>query len=217
MLKALEPTQDPDWVLRHEGYSVLNESAVEPRFALGKGFLGACAARSVSRGPSWLGYIKWVSWSRCYVAGLFDVPNTEPPVPALVSVADWSRVRIVLDGELQLLRDGEFIAGFRTLDMRPGLRLAELTHRTARGITISGSELCLVSSSAPGGAIQFYHCDPEKEAQQLQSGRAVCQRAAHRRSARKGTHAKVPNLAPTASDRRKRPRCTARRTPRRTG
>jgi hypothetical protein len=37
MLKALEPTQDPDWVLRHQGYSVLNESAVEPRFALGKG------------------------------------------------------------------------------------------------------------------------------------------------------------------------------------
>ena len=28
MLKALEPTQDPDWVLRHQGYSVLNESAV---------------------------------------------------------------------------------------------------------------------------------------------------------------------------------------------
>ena len=71
------------------------------RFALANGFLGLRAARAVSRGPtwvSWLGYIKWASWPRCYVAGLFDRPNTEPPVPALVPVADWPRVRILLDG-----------------------------------------------------------------------------------------------------------------------
>jgi trehalose/maltose hydrolase-like predicted phosphorylase len=100
---------------------------VESRFALGNGFLGARAARSISRGPtwvSWLGYIKWASWPRCYVAGVFDVPNTEPPVPALVPVADWSRVRIELNDEPQLLRDGELIEGLRTLDMRRGLLLA---------------------------------------------------------------------------------------------
>ena len=91
MFKVLAPTQDPGWVLHHEGYSVLSESAVESRFALSNGFLGARAARSVSRGPtwvSWLGYIKWASWPRCYVAGLFDIPNTEPPVPELVPVAE---------------------------------------------------------------------------------------------------------------------------------
>jgi trehalose/maltose hydrolase-like predicted phosphorylase len=102
MHEALEPTQDSGWVLSHDGYSLLTESAVESRFAFGNGFLGMRAARSVSRGPTWvgwLGYIKWASWPRCYVAGLFDVPNTEPPVPALVPVADWSRVRILLDGE----------------------------------------------------------------------------------------------------------------------
>ena len=65
---------------------------------------------------SWLGYIKWASWPRCYVASLFDRPNTEPPVPALVPVADWSRVRIVLNGEPQLLRHGEMLSGLRTLD-----------------------------------------------------------------------------------------------------
>ena len=97
MLDALEPTQEPGWVLSHEGYNVLTESAVESRFALGNGFLGMRASRSVSRGPtwlSWLGYIRWASWPRCYVAGLFDIPNTEPPVPALVPIADWSRVRV---------------------------------------------------------------------------------------------------------------------------
>ena len=29
-----------------------------------------------------MGYSRWASWPRCYVAGLFDMPNTEPPVPA---------------------------------------------------------------------------------------------------------------------------------------
>jgi trehalose/maltose hydrolase-like predicted phosphorylase len=118
MHEVLEPTQDPGWVLRHEGYNVLTESGVESRFALGNGFVGMRAARSVSRGPTWvgwLGFLKWASWPRCYVAGLFDRPNIEPPVPALVPVADWSRVRIKLDGEPMLLHDGEVRVGVRKL------------------------------------------------------------------------------------------------------
>jgi trehalose/maltose hydrolase-like predicted phosphorylase len=114
MHEALEPTRDPGWLLSHQGYNVLTESAVESSLALGNGFLGMRAARSVSRGPTWvawLGYSRWASWPRCYVAGLFDMPNTEPPVPALVPVADWSRVRILLDGEPLLAREGEVLLG----------------------------------------------------------------------------------------------------------
>jgi trehalose/maltose hydrolase-like predicted phosphorylase len=73
MRKAMEPTRDPNWVIRHEGYNILTESAVESRFALANGFLGVRGARSVSRGPTWvgwIGYIKWASWPRCYVAGI---------------------------------------------------------------------------------------------------------------------------------------------------
>jgi hypothetical protein len=54
MHEALESTQDPDWVLSHEGYTVLSESALESRLAFGNGFLGMRAARSVSRGPTWV-------------------------------------------------------------------------------------------------------------------------------------------------------------------
>src|ERR1700761_3837010 len=78
MRDVLEPTADPEWVLNHEGYNVLTENEVESRFAFGNGFLGMRAARSVARGPtwtSWLKYIRWASWPRCYVAGLFDVPK----------------------------------------------------------------------------------------------------------------------------------------------
>ena len=86
MLEALESTQDPGWVLSYDGYNVLNESAVESRFAFGNGFLGMRAARSVSRGPTWVAWLVIVDGHlgrATYVAGLFDVPNTKPPVPAL--------------------------------------------------------------------------------------------------------------------------------------
>jgi len=158
MLDALEPTQDPGWVLRYEGYNVLGESALESRFAFGNGFLGMRAARSVSRGPtwvSWLGHSRWASWPRCYVAGLFDVPNTEPPVPALVPVADWSRVRILLDGEPLLAREGEVLLGSRALDMRRGMLISTWTHRTPAGITATGRELRLLSLADRATGLQL--------------------------------------------------------------
>ena len=158
MHKVIEATQDPGWVLSHDGYSVLSESAVKSRLALGNGFLGMRAARSISRGPTWvtwLGYIRWASWPRCYVAGLFDIPNTEPPVPALVPVADWSRVRILLDGEPLLAREGEVLLGSRKLDMRRGLLVSTWTHRTPAGVTIKGRELRLLSLADRAAGLQL--------------------------------------------------------------
>src|SRR5215472_17319646 len=158
MHEVLEPTQDPGWVLNHEGYDLLSESALESRFAFGNGFLGVRAARSVSRGPTcvgWLGYIRWASWPRCYVAGLFDRPNTVPPVPALVPIADWSRVRLVLDDKPQLLLDGEFLSSTRQLDLRRGMLVADLSYRAHAGITISGGELRLVSLADRATALQL--------------------------------------------------------------
>ncbi|KMO44236.1 kojibiose phosphorylase [Methylobacterium tarhaniae] len=157
MCKELQPTQDLHWILTHEGYSVMTESAVESRFAFGNGFLGMRAARSVSRGPtwaSWLGYIRWASWPRCYVAGLFDMPNTEPPVPALVPVADWSRVRLLLDGEPLAARDGEMLYGTRTLDLRRGLLLSDWMHRMPGGVTFTGQELRLLSQADRATGLQ---------------------------------------------------------------
>ena len=40
MHHLLEPTQQSGWVLNHDGYDILSESALELRFALGNGFLG---------------------------------------------------------------------------------------------------------------------------------------------------------------------------------
>ena len=158
MHEALEPKQDPRWVLSYEGYNVLKESAVESGFAFGNGFLGMRAARSVSRGPTWvawLGYSRWASWPRCYVAGLFEVPNIDPPVPALVPVADWSRARIVLDGEPLLGSEGEVLVGNRKLDLRHGFLLSAWTHRTPAGITVEGRELRLLSLADRATGLQL--------------------------------------------------------------
>src|SRR3974390_2199927 len=73
------------------------------------------------------------------------MPTTGPPVPALVPVADWSRVRVLLDGEPLLAREGEVLVGIRKLDMRRGLLLSSWTHRTPTGITAAGRELRLLS------------------------------------------------------------------------
>jgi trehalose/maltose hydrolase-like predicted phosphorylase len=158
MNEALEATPDRGWVLSHEGYDVLTESALESSFAFGNGFLGMRAARSVSRGPTWvawLGYSRWASWPRCYVAGLFDIPNIEPPVPALVPIADWSRVRILLGGEPLLGREGEVRVGTRKLDLRRGLLLSAWTHRTPAGITVEGRELRLLSLADRAAGLQL--------------------------------------------------------------
>jgi trehalose/maltose hydrolase-like predicted phosphorylase len=166
MRKALKATPDPEWIIGHEGYNVLTESAVESRLAFGNGFLGMRAARSAGRGPtwlSWLGCVRWQSWPRCYVAGLFDIPNTEPAVPALVPVADWSRILITLDGEPLLARQGQVIVGTRKLDLRRGLLLSASTHRTPSAITASGQGLCLLSLSERATGLQLLRAELDRD------------------------------------------------------
>ncbi len=165
MREALEPTADPGWIISHEGYNVLTESAVESRLAFGNGFLGMRAARSAGRGPTWLSWlssVRWASWPRCYVAGLFDIPNTEPAVPALVPVADWSRILITLDGEPLLTRQGQVLADTRTLDLRRGLLLAAWTHRTPSGITVSGRGLSLLSLAERATGLQLLRAEAQR-------------------------------------------------------
>jgi len=172
MHEAFEPTTPGrGWVLTHRGYSVLTESAVESRFALGNGFLGMRAARSVSRGPtwvSWLGYLRWASWPRCYVAGLFDVPNTEPPVPALVPVADWSRIRILLDGRPVLAHEGEVLRSARQLDMRRGVLMTGATQRTPSGVKITGNELRLLSQADRATVLQLLQFSLDRDGVEVQ-------------------------------------------------
>jgi trehalose/maltose hydrolase-like predicted phosphorylase len=144
----LEPTSDPRWRLEESGYNPIREAGIEARLAIGNGFLGVRGARGISRGPVWMSWtqgLSWASWPRTYVAGLFDTPNTEPPVPALVPAPDWLRIRISLDGRPLRLRAGLLLKHQRTLDFRRGLLLSEWRQRDPTGPRAHLRTLRLVS------------------------------------------------------------------------
>jgi HAD superfamily hydrolase (TIGR01509 family) len=145
---AMQPTGDDRWPLLQTAYSPLTEPGIESRFAISNGFLGVRGARSASRGPMWMSFLhtlSWASWPRTFVAGLFDTPNTEPPVPALAPVPDWLRIRVMLEGQPLLLRSGELLMHARTLDLRRGVMLTEWHQRDPKGRTMRLRSLRMVS------------------------------------------------------------------------
>jgi len=165
---ALEATPDPTWVLEEHGYSPLREMGIESRFSVSNGFLGVRGARSASRGStwvSWLHHLSWASWPRTFVAGLFDTPNTEPAVPALVPAPDWLRFRIVVAGSPLLLRSGELVSHRRTLDMRRGGLLVEWRHRDPRGRSMRLRALRAVSLAERSLGIQLVQFEMDQPGQ----------------------------------------------------
>ena len=90
MESMLEQTPDSAWVFTAEGFDPLREAIYESRFSISNGFLGLRAGRAVSRGE------RWVVPHRAYVAGVFDIPGPEHPIPALVPAPGWQQIRITL-------------------------------------------------------------------------------------------------------------------------
>jgi trehalose/maltose hydrolase-like predicted phosphorylase len=165
---VLNATADPAWVLEEHGYTPIREMGIESRFAVSNGFLGVRGARSASRGStwvSWLHHLSWASWPRTFVAGLFDTPNTEPAVPALVPAPDWLRFRIMVDGVPLLLRSGELLAHRRTLDMRRGSLLVEWRHRDARGRGMRLRSLRAVSLAERSLGLQLVQFEMDQASQ----------------------------------------------------
>ena len=165
ILRALQPTSDRDWLLVEQGYDPLRESSVEARFAVGNGFLGVRGSRALSRGPTWVSWLhtlRWASWPRTYVAGLFDTPNTEPPVPALVPAADWLRLRVQLNGRALLQRAGDTLGYRRTLDMRRGVMITEWRQRDPGGIVVKATTLRLVSLADRSLGLQLVRLEVEQ-------------------------------------------------------
>ena len=165
MQRALEPTDDARWVLREHGFDLMRESSIESRFAISNGLIGVRGARAVSRGPAWVSWmhtVNWASWPRTYVAGLFDTPNAEPPVPALVPAPDWLRIRILLDGKPLLLRSGAVLSHDRTLDMRRGAMLSTWHHQTPAGVIVRLRTCRLVSLADRAIGLQLLQLDVEQ-------------------------------------------------------
>jgi trehalose/maltose hydrolase-like predicted phosphorylase len=133
----LEPTCDPTWVLVAEGYDSVRERIYEARFATSNGFLGVRAGRALSRGQL------WTEPHRTYIAGLFDIPGPEEPIPGLVPVPGWLQARIILAGGPL----DEATVHRATLDMRRGALLTRARLVDLPAIAVRARTLRLVSLS----------------------------------------------------------------------
>ena len=89
------PTNEPDWVLIEEGFTLAREHEVESLSAIGNGYVGSRG--SLAEGCS-------LSAPATFVAGVFDMGESGSG-PGLVRVADWTRLCVMIEGHaLQLDR-----------------------------------------------------------------------------------------------------------------
>jgi trehalose/maltose hydrolase-like predicted phosphorylase len=142
----LEPTPDLAWVLAAEGFDPLREAIYESRFSISNGLLGLRAGRPVGRGE------RWVVPHRAYLAGLFDIPGPEHPIPALVPAPGWQQIRIMLpDGPL-VHHPAEAISHRAILDMRRGVLLTgcRLIDHPAIAVGVRTLQLLSLSERAIG-------------------------------------------------------------------
>ena len=115
---------DALWRLEEDGYQAALEHEVESRFAIGNGFLGV---RGSLEQPM-VG-----SRPRTFIAGLFDTPSGEVPLPKLVRGPDWLRFQLLVAGEPLALEAGQTLAHGRTIDFRRGALLGEWRQRDSAG------------------------------------------------------------------------------------
>jgi trehalose/maltose hydrolase-like predicted phosphorylase len=141
----LEPTSDSAWVLVTEGYDAVREPIYEARFTISNGFLGVRGGRVVSRGE------RWLEPHRIYVAGLFDIPDPEHPIPELVAAPSWLQSRILAVDEPIVHHPAEVSWHRATLDLRRGALLTGsfMEHATA-AVRVRTLRLASLSDRAIG-------------------------------------------------------------------
>jgi trehalose/maltose hydrolase-like predicted phosphorylase len=158
MATALEPTADSTWIIGQLGFDPLRDSSHQSRFAISNGFLGVRGGLAVNRSAK--GGIP----PRTYVAGLFDVLGAEQPIPALVPVADWLRVNVLLPGAASEQDPEDVSNHYRTLDMRRGTLLTGGSLVGIPGLAIHLRVLRLVSLRERNIGLQLIELEVEKGA-----------------------------------------------------
>ncbi len=151
----MQPTADPAWLLAEDGYDPLRESSHASRFSISNGFMGIRGGAAVNRGT------RWVAPPRTYVAGLFDTPDGEGSIPALVPAADWLLVRLLLPSELQVRHPDEVVSHRVTLDLRRGALHTESRLLDPHGASGRMETLRLVSVNQRAIGLQLIRLEIE--------------------------------------------------------
>jgi trehalose/maltose hydrolase-like predicted phosphorylase len=128
-------TNDPDWVLIEEGFTLAREHEVESLSAIGNGYVGSRG--SLAEGCS-------LSAPATFVAGAFDTDGAGSGL-GLVRVADWTRLSIMIDGHALQLDRGRWLEHRRILDLRQGMLWRQWRHQDEFGRVTRLEELRLAS------------------------------------------------------------------------
>ncbi len=134
-------TDDPRWCLEIVGFDPMTEAAIEAVLALSNGYAGVRSALEEGHASA---------RPATFLAGVFNTPaqpqapELEAPVPELVVAPDWSRLRVVAEGQELGLDYVELLDMRRTLDMRQGVLLRTWRVRDGAGrITALRSLRCV--------------------------------------------------------------------------
>ena len=127
-------SQDPNWLLVEEGFTLRREHEIESLFAIANGYVAARG--SLAEGCA-------LSAPATFVAGVFK--QAQDSVPELMILPDLMGVRIWIDGQSLNMERGEILEHRRTLDLRRALLWREWRHRDPDGRITRIVSLHLVS------------------------------------------------------------------------
>ncbi|MBK9709944.1 MAG: glycoside hydrolase family 65 protein [Kouleothrix sp.] len=157
-LDAFAPAADSRWLLEVEGFDPTLEPTLEAVMALVNGYSGTRAA--VEEGSA-------VSRPSTFLAGIFNTPvapqapELEAPIPELVVAPEWSRLRIVVEGQDLRIGEAELLGQRRVLDMRQGVLLREWRVRDRDGRITSLRSLRFASLADRHVLVQLLMLMPE--------------------------------------------------------
>jgi trehalose/maltose hydrolase-like predicted phosphorylase len=149
---------DSRWTLEVAGFDPQLEPTIEAVFALLNGYQGTRAVVEEG-GPA--------ARPATFIAGVFNTPDRpqtaelESPIPEIVVAPDWSRVRIVVEGQELRLDQAELLDQRRVLDMRQGVLLREWRVRDGAGRVTSLRSLRFASLDNRHALVQLLTLVPE--------------------------------------------------------
>jgi len=116
--------RDAAWLLDEPGFDVAREHEIESRLTVANGYVGSRG--SIAEGTS-------VSRPATFLAGAFELSSDPSPVPELLILPDWGRLRFVIEGEPFAVETSEMLHHRRVLDLRRGMLLRDCTARSSEG------------------------------------------------------------------------------------
>jgi trehalose/maltose hydrolase-like predicted phosphorylase len=113
---AFAAPRDAAWMIEESGFDVAREHEIESLLAIANGYVGSRG--SIAEGSS-------VSRPATFLSGAFELSTDVSPVPELLVLPDWGRMRFLVEDEPLAVESGVMVQHRRLLDMRRGLLLRE--------------------------------------------------------------------------------------------